>query len=54
MADSGHTAWQIEGRPSAQLIGRTDEDIMGAEAAAPLVAIKRRVLESGCAERRDV
>lgn len=42
------------GSRESELIGRTDEEIMGAAAAAPLVAIKRRVLESGHAERRDV
>ena len=33
------------GATEDELIGRTDEDIMGIEAAAPLVAIKRRVLD---------
>ena len=42
------------GATEEDLLGRTDEEIMGAEAAAPLSAIKRRVLESGRAERRDV
>lgn len=42
------------GATESELIGRTDEDIMGAEAAAPLVAVKRRVLATACAERRDV
>ncbi|MDO9313972.1 MAG: PAS domain-containing protein [Burkholderiaceae bacterium] len=42
------------GATERDLIGRTDDEIMGAEAAAPLVSIKRRVLESGCPERRDV
>lgn len=42
------------GASEDQLLGRTDEEIMGKEAAAPLVRIKRRVLETGCAERRDV
>jgi len=42
------------GASEADLIGRSDEEIMGAVAAAPLLAIKRRVLATGCAERRDV
>ncbi|MDE2368549.1 MAG: PAS domain S-box protein [Burkholderiales bacterium] len=42
------------GASEGELIGRSDVEIMGAEAAAPLVAIKRRVLESGWPERRDV
>jgi PAS domain S-box-containing protein len=36
------------------LLGRTDDEIMGATAAAPLVAIKRHVLDSGRPLRRDV
>lgn len=35
-------------------IGRTDEELLGKEAAAPLMAIKRRVLESGVGERKEV
>ena len=42
------------GAAEHDLIGRTDDEIMGAEAAAPLVSIKRRVLDSGRPERRDV
>lgn len=42
------------GATESELIGRTDDEIMGAAAAAPLVAIKSRVLTSGRAERRDV
>jgi len=42
------------GATESDLLGRTDEDILGAKAAEPLVAIKRRVLESGQPERRDV
>ena len=36
------------------LIGRTDEEIFGAERAAPLIAIKRRVLATGRGERQEV
>jgi PAS domain S-box-containing protein len=35
-------------------LGRTDEEILGAAAAAPLVAIKRRVLETGRGERHEL
>jgi PAS domain S-box-containing protein len=42
------------GASEADLLGRSDAEILGPEAAAPLVAIKRRVLVSGLAERRDV
>lgn len=42
------------GASESELIGRTDEEILGPEGAAPLVAIKQRVLRSGCPERRDV
>lgn len=42
------------GVTEAELLGQTDEDILGTEAAAPLVAIKRRVLATGQPERRDV
>lgn len=42
------------GATEVDLIGRTDDEVLGAEAAAPLVAVKRRVLDSGVAERCDV
>ncbi len=35
-------------------LGRTDEELFGAEIAAPLTAVKRRVLESGRGERGEV
>jgi PAS domain S-box-containing protein len=35
-------------------IGKTDEEIIGAKKAAPLVELKRRVLETGLALREDV
>jgi len=38
----------------AQALGRTDEDLLGAEAARPLTEIKRRVLASGQGERHEV
>ncbi|MBU6260801.1 MAG: PAS domain S-box protein [Burkholderiales bacterium] len=44
----------VLGAREDELIGRTDAEILGPAAAAPLVAIKRRVLESGAPERRDV
>ena len=40
--------WQKE------IIGKTDEEIIGAEAARPLTELKRRVLKTGVGERRDV
>lgn len=42
------------GVTSSDLIGRTDDDVLGPERALPLVAVKRRVLATGQAERRDV
>lgn len=42
------------GATEEELLGRTDEEIMGVEASQPLVTIKRRVLATGVAERRDV
>lgn len=42
------------GVSEADVLGRTDVEMLGAEAAAPLVAIKQRVLDSGRAQRRDV
>ncbi|MFO1327706.1 MAG: response regulator [Rubrivivax sp.] len=42
------------GVTEADVLGRTDEELMGVQAAAPLVAVKRRVLASGRAERGDV
>jgi PAS domain S-box-containing protein len=42
------------GASREDLIGRTDEEIMGEEAARPLTAIKRRVLERGVGERAEL
>lgn len=42
------------GATEDELLGRSDDDILGPEAAAPLVAIKRGVLASGRPARRDV
>jgi PAS domain S-box-containing protein len=42
------------GSTEHELLGRSDEEILGPEAAAPLVAIKRGVLASGRPDRRDV
>jgi PAS domain S-box-containing protein len=36
------------------ILGRTDEELLGPEAAAPLVRIKRRVLETGRGERQEI
>lgn len=44
----------VLGASENEVIGRTDDELLGAEAAAPLREIKRRVLETGVAERRDV
>jgi len=42
------------GATEDELLGRSDDEILGPEAAAPLVAIKRGVLASGRPARRDV
>ena len=42
------------GATEEDLLGRSDEEIMGTEAAQPLLTIKRRVLATGVAERRDL
>jgi two-component system CheB/CheR fusion protein len=38
---------RVYGRPSAEVVGRRDEELMSAAAAEPMVAVKRRVLETG-------
>ncbi|MFZ3203475.1 MAG: PAS domain-containing protein [Pseudomonas sp.] len=40
--------------PAEQFLGKTDADLLPAEAAASLTAIKRQVLESGVGTRRRV
>ncbi|MBI5688938.1 MAG: PAS domain S-box protein [Verrucomicrobia bacterium] len=42
------------GLKAEEAIGRTDEDLLGSEAARPLTIIKRQVLETGRGERQDV
>lgn len=42
------------GATEAEVLGRTDAELLGPEVAAPLTAIKQRVLDTGRAERRDV
>jgi PAS domain S-box-containing protein len=42
------------GAAPEELIGRSDEEILGRQAARPLAAIKRRVLRSGRGEHREV
>lgn len=36
------------------ILGRTDEELLGAAAAAPLTVLKRQVLETGRGARREV
>jgi hypothetical protein len=38
--------------PAEQFLGKTDADLLPAEAAASLTAIKRQVLESGAGTQR--
>ena len=40
--------------PAAAIIGRTDAELLAPEAAAPIDALKRRVIASGKAEREEV
>jgi len=47
----GHPAL---GLSADAVIGRTDEEVLGAEMAAPLTAIKRRVLATGRGARQEV
>jgi len=42
------------GMPAEACLGRTDEELLGPEMAAPLMAIKRRVLETGRGAREEV
>jgi PAS domain S-box-containing protein len=42
------------GLTTEEALGRTDEELLGTEAARPLVEIKRRVLASGLGERREI
>jgi PAS domain S-box-containing protein len=42
------------GLTTEEALGRTDEELLGAEAARPLVEIKRRVLASGQGERQEI
>ena len=37
-----------------EVIGRTDDDILGVEEAKPLTTIKRRILRTGCGERQEI
>jgi hypothetical protein len=42
------------GATAADLIGRSDDEVLGKQAARPLTTIKRRVLRTGLGERQEV
>lgn len=46
-----NSKWPV---PAEQFLGKTDADLLPADAAASLTAIKRQVLESGLGTRRRV